>query len=285
MTPETHYALRKLKSRVILGLMGLALLVCLLPLVSLIYTMLVHGAGALNLDFFTRLPAPVGEKGGVASAILGSLLLLLIATAVSVPLGLAKGLYLSQRGNTHLAEVSRLLLEAIAGIPAIVVGVFVYTIVVKPMHTFSMLAGGLALAMIMLPVFTRTTEEVLRLIPRSVNEAGLALGLPRYTVILRIVLRAAMPGVLTALFLALARVAGEAAPLLFTAFGDNHWPNSLLKPVGSLPVLIFNYAISPFAEWHRQAWGAALVLVGMILGVRLLTNWYTRRQYGRGGVA
>jgi phosphate transport system permease protein len=187
-----------------------------------------------------------------------------------------------------LANVTRVLLDVMAGIPAIIVGVFAYTMLVQRGAFslgigFSMVAGGVALAMIMLPIFARTTEEAMRAIPRTVDEAGLALGLPRRRVILRIVLRAAIPGVLTGLFLSLARVAGEAAPLLFTAFGSNDWPRSPLKPVQSLPELLFDYARQPFAELVEQAWGAALVLVMMILLVRLGTFWYTRRMYGKGG--
>jgi phosphate transport system permease protein len=286
MTSRAAY--RRWKNRAVLLLMALAFFACLVPLASLLSTLIVRGSGVLSLHFLTARSAPVGEEGGIAQAVVGSLCLLLVATLFAVPLGLAKGVFLSQRGQTHLAAVVRLLLEVMTGIPAIIVGVFVYTVVVRrtgfSLGTgFSMLAGGLALAMIMLPIFARTTEEALQSIPPAVIEAGLALGLPRRRVVLRIVLRSAIPAVLGGMFLAVARVAGEAAPLLFTAFGSREWPDSPFKPVGSLPQLLFDYARQPFEELVRQAWGAALVLVMMILGIRLLTNGYVRWRYGRQG--
>jgi phosphate transport system permease protein len=279
---------RRWKNRLALALMGIALLVCLAPLASLLWTLVARGASVLSFRFLTDPWAPVGQPSGIAHAIVGSLCLLLIASIVAVPLGLAKGIYLARHGQTKLAAMLRLLLDVMAGIPAIVVGVFIYTVVVRHGRFsfgtgFSMLAGGLALGMIMLPVFARTTEEALRAIPSSVDEAGLALGLSRRRVILRIVLRAATPAVLSGLFLALARVTGEAAPLLFTAFGSNDWPRSLLQPVGSLPQLLFDDARQPFEELVRQAWGAALVLVAIILLVRMATHGYVRWRYGSGG--
>jgi phosphate ABC transporter permease subunit PstA len=281
---------RRWKSRVFISVMGLCLLMYLVPLASVLFTLWKNGAQVLSLPFLTRRWAPVGEGGGIAHAALGSLCLLGVASAVAVPLGLAKGLFLSQRSETKLARFTRLLLDVMSGIPAIIVGVFVYTVVVRrggfSLGTgFSMIAGGLSLAMIMLPIFARTTEEALRTIPTTVNEAGLALGLTRRRVILRIVLRSAMPAVLTGMFLALARVGGEAAPLLFTAFGSNDWPQSPTKPVGSLPQLLFDYARQPFEELVRQAWGAALVLVMMILSIRVLTHGYVRWRYGKGAHA
>jgi phosphate transport system permease protein len=276
---------RRWKSRAFLAVMAACLLLCLVPLASLLFTLVKNGASALGGAFLTRRWAPVGEAGGIAHALLGSLCLLGVASLVAVPLGLAKGLFLSQRGDTRLAKVTRVLLDVMTGIPAIIVGVFVYTIVVRPTGFsigtgFSMIAGGLALALIMLPIFARTTEEALRSIPRAVDEAGLALGLPRRRVALRIILRAAFPAVLTGLFLSLARVGGEAAPLLFTAFGSNDWPRSPTEPVASLPQLLFDYARQPFEELVRQAWGAALVLVALILAIRLTTNAYVRWRFG-----
>src|ERR1051326_6968360 len=206
---------RRWKNRLAMGALGMALALCMVPLISLMVTLVAKGGGVLSFGFLLKRWAPIGESGGMAHAILGSLWLLLIATAVSVPIGLAKGMYLSRRAHTPLAQITRLLLDVMTGIPAIIVGVFIYTIVVRPLTGFSMLSGGLALAMIMLPIFTRTTEQALHSIPQTVHEAGLALGLPERQVMLRIVLRAAVPAVLTGLFLSLARVAGEAAPLLF----------------------------------------------------------------------
>jgi len=201
---------------------------------------------------------------------------------------LAVGIYLTQRSTNRLAGFTRLLLDVLSGIPAIIVGVFIYAVVVRKTGWslrigMSTLAGAMALALIMLPIFARATEEALKSIPRTVDEAGLGLGLPRRTVVLRILVRAAMPAVLTGMFLSLARVAGEAAPLLFTAFGSNEWPASPMQPVGSLPQLLFDYARQPFEELVQQAWGAALVLVAMILGIRVLTNAYAHWRYGGQG--
>ncbi len=284
----TNSAWRKQKSYVYLALMAGALLVCLIPLFSLLYTLVIKGWPLLSFGFLRKSWAPVGESGGIGHAVLGSLYLLLAASCLAVPLGLAKGLYLAWRNPTRLAWLTRLLLDVMSGIPAIIVGVFIYTIVVRPSSYslgmgFSMIAGALALALIMLPIFARATEESLRAIPRTFEEAGLALGLPRRRVTLWIILRSAMPAILTGLFLALARVAGEAAPLLFTAFGSNDWPGLPSKPTGSLPQLLFDYARQPFEELVQQAWGAALVLVVLILSVRLGTNIFSRWRYGSGG--
>jgi phosphate transport system permease protein len=283
----TRTTRRRLLSRGIVALMSVAVLLCMVPLASLLYTLVANGWPAISLHFLAGKWQPVGESGGIAHAIVGSIALLLVACAFAVPIGLAKGMYLAQRGHTRLAHVTRLLLDVMSGIPAIIVGVFVYTVVVRKSGFslgtgFSLLSGGLALAIIMLPIFARTTEEALRAVPKSVDEAGLALGLPRRRVVLRIILRAAMPAVLTGMFLAVARVAGEAAPLLFTAFGSNDMPRSPMQPVGSLPQLLFDYARQPFAELVRQAWGAALVLVTLILATRLATNGVARWRYGRG---
>ncbi len=278
---------RRFKSRTILGLMAFTFLLALVPLVSLLWTLAANGAATVTPHFLTASWAPVGENGGIAHAIAGSLSLLALASVVAVPLGLANGIYLARRAPTRLAHLTRLLLDVTSGIPAIIVGVFIYTVVVRREGFslgigFSMVAGGLALAMIMLPIFARTSEEAIRAIPRAVEEAGLALGLPRRRVILRIILRAAVPSIFTGLFLSLARVAGEAAPLLFTAFGSNDWPASPLKPVSSLPQLLFDYARQPFDELVRQAWGAALVLVAIILLIRTATFVYLRWRYSKG---
>ncbi len=280
-------ATRRWKNRVIIAAMGGALLLCIVPLVSLLYTLVANGLPVINFHFLVGRWHPVGENGGIAHAILGSLSLLLVASIFAVPIGLGKGIFLAQRGHTRLAQSTRLLSDVMSGIPAIIVGVFVWTVAVRPAGFsigigYSMLAGGIALAIIMLPIFARTTEQALRAIPTSVDEAGLALGLPRRRVVMRIILRSAMPAVLTGMFLSLARVAGEAAPLLFTAFGSNEFPGKPTQPVGSLPQLLFDYARQPFAELVKQAWGAALVLVVLILGTRLMTNGFSRWRYGRG---
>jgi phosphate transport system permease protein len=296
----TRTGRRRWISRSVLAVMGFAVVLCLIPLASLLYTLASNGWRVINFRFLLGAWKPVGEEGGIFHAIVGSFALLAVACLFAVPIGLAKGMFLAQRGHTKLAQTTRLLLDVMSGIPAIIVGVFVYTVVVRnrgfsigslipSLSGYSMLSGGLALAIIMLPIFARTTEEALRSVPKSVDEAGLALGLPRRRVAMRIILRAAMPAVLTGMFLAVARVAGEAAPLLFTAFGSNETPRNLkqamhwpMQPVGSLPQLLFDYARQPFPELVQQAWGAALVLVVLILGTRLTTNGLARWRYGRG---
>jgi phosphate transport system permease protein len=271
-------------------------MVCLIPLGALLYALVREGGSYISKSFLTNLPKPPGEAGGgIGNAILGSGLLLLFSAVLAVPLGLALGIYLTQRPTTRLAAITRLLLDVLSGIPAIIVGVFVYAVVVRKtgfsLHLgFSTLAGAMALAMIMLPIFARATEEALKSIPKTVDEAGLGLGLPRRTVVLRILVRAAMPAILTGLFLALARVGGEAAPLLFTTQSSSFWPDHaiadlaklkpLFQPVASLPLVIFEYSKSPYDDWKAQAWGASLVLVGMVLTIRLSTRAYTAWRYG-----
>jgi phosphate transport system permease protein len=287
---------RRFKNRVVLGTMGAVVVVCLIPLGALMYALVRQGGESVSMGFLTSLPKPTGEKGGgVGNAILGSSLLLLMSAVLAVPLGLALGIYLTQRSTTKLASFTRLLLDVLSGIPAIIVGVFVYTVVVRrdgfSLHLgLSTIAGAMALGMIMLPIFARAAEEALKAIPKTVDEAGLGLGLPRRTVVLRILIRAAMPAILTGLFLALARVGGEAAPLLFTTQSSSFWPahapadlltlKPLREPVASLPLIIFEYSKSPYDDWKAQAWGASLVLVCLVLAIRLSTLAYTAWRYG-----
>ena len=297
--PTNHANYRRWKNRVVQGVMIVMVAICIVPLVALMWTLLSQGLNSVSFAFLTHLPKPPGETGGgLGNAILGSLLILLFAAVFAVPLGLALGIYLTQRDGTRLASFSRMLLDVLSGIPAIIVGVFIYAIVVRKtgfsLHLgFSTLAGSLALAMIMLPIFARATEEALKAIPRTVDEAGLGLGLPRRTVIVRILVRAAMPSILTGLFLALARVSGEAAPLLFTTQRSDFWPSHgvtdlatlrpLLEPVASLPLVIFEYSKSPYEDWKAQAWGASLVLVVLVLAIRLSTKAFTAWRYGGQG--
>lgn len=276
-----HAGFRRWKSRIVLGLMGGGLALCMVPLMSLLYTLLVNGLPVIGTKFLTCGWGPVGETNGIAHAILGSLYMLGVALLIAGPLGIAKGIYLAQHGGTRVARTSRLLLDVMTGIPAIIVGVFVYTLVVRPVTGYSLLAGAIALAMIMLPIVARTTEEALKQIPNTVDEAGLALGLPRRKVVFRIVLRAAMPAVLSGMFLAVARVAGEAAPLLFTSMTSNYYPSSPLKSSNALPALLFDYYSAPYPERVAQAWGAALILVVLILASRVLTHVYIFRRYGK----
>jgi phosphate transport system permease protein len=270
------YRRRKTVDAVTRGACAGMTLLAVVPLVSVLAYVAARGLGGLNWSFFTELPGPVGEPGGgFANAILGTLVLVGLACGVGIPIGVLAGVYLAEFGDNRLGKVVRFSADVMSGVPSIAVGIFVYTLVVLSMHRFSALAGGIALGILMLPTITRTTEELLKLVPDSLREAGLALGVPKWRVILRVVLRTAAPGIATGIMLAVARAAGETAPLLFTAFNNRFWSTSLDKPIGSLPVQIFTYALSPYEEWHRQAWAAALVLVALVLvlniGARLLT--------------
>jgi phosphate transport system permease protein len=238
----------------------------LLPLFSVLYFVITRGASGLSWAFFTELPKPVGEPGGgMAHALLGTLELVGLAALFGVPPGVLAGIYLSEFGDSRAARVVRFAADVMAGIPSITVGLFVYALLVATTRTFSAIAGGLALGLIMLPTVTRATEELLRLVPEALREAALGLGVPRWRATLLIVLRTAAPGIVTGVLLATARVAGETAPLLFTALNSRHWMSSLFEPTASLPVNIYTYAVSPYEDWHRQAWAAALVLVAVVL--------------------
>ncbi len=249
----------------------------LAPLVLIFGYLLVEGVSALNLDFFTQLPKPVGELGGgMANAIVGSVILVALAALIGLPIGVLTGVYLAEHGQTASGATVRFCADVLNGVPSIVIGIYAYTLVVLPMKGFSAYAGGIALAVIMLPIVARTTEEMIRLVPTSLREASLALGIPMWRTTLRVVLRTARGGIVTGIMLAIARVAGETAPLIFTAFGNQYWQSGLRGPISSLPVQIYTYAISPFDDWHRQAWAGALVLTMLIastsLAVRLLTR-------------
>jgi phosphate transport system permease protein len=251
-----------------------------LPLILIFGFLLYQGASALNVDFFTRLPKPVGEPGGgMANAIAGSLILIGLAAALGLPLGILGGVYLTESRDRRLPWLIRFVADVLNGVPSIVIGIFAYTVVVLPMRRFSALAGGFALAVIMLPIVLRTTEEMMRLVPASLREAALALGLPEWKVILRVVLPTARAGIITGVMVAIARVAGETAPLLFTAFGNRFWHQRLDAPIAALPIQIFAYAIAPFDDWHRQAWAGALVLIVLVALVSLAARIATRGRY------
>jgi len=260
-------------------LIALCALVAIIPLLAVFIHTIREGLPALNFAFFTETPRPMGETGGgMGNCIVGSLILITLASLISVPVGVFGGVYLSEYGEGKIAETFRWIVDLLASLPSIVVGLYVYAVVVSPMHTFSAYAGGIALAILMVPIVVKTTEEVLKLMPQHVREAGLALGLSRWRVIIYVVLRGRTPAVTTGVVLALARIAGETAPLLVTAFGNRNWPTSLLQPTPSLPVQIYNYAISPYAEWHHQAWGGALTLVVLIFTINVLTRVLTSRD-------
>jgi phosphate transport system permease protein len=248
------------------GLCWVAMALALVPLLSLLYLVISKGLNRLDLDFFTHLPRPVGVPGGgMANALVGTLTLVGIASAIGMPVGVAAGLYLSEFGETRFAGIVRFWADVLSGVPSIVTGIFAYALVVKPMHGFSALAGGFALATMMVPIIARITEEVVRLVPVSLREAALALGIPKWKSILYVVLRTAISGVATGLLLAATRVASETAPLLFTSFNNQYWARGPMQPTASMTVQIFTYAISPYDEWRDMAWTGALVLLIIVL--------------------
>jgi len=246
---------------------ALSALIGLAALLWILFVVLQRGAGALNWDFFTKLPTPPGiAGGGLANAIVGTLLITFLAAILGTPLGILAGVYLAEYGKgTKIAGIIRSMTNILIGIPSIIVGVFVYALIVLPSKTFSAYAGAASLAIIMLPVVVRTTEDMLSMVPNSLREAGLSLGAPHWRVIVQIVFRAARGGLLTGILLAVARVSGETAPLLFTALNSPFWTHSLNEPMANLTVTIFNYAMSPYADWKRQAWGASLLIMGAVL--------------------
>ncbi len=248
-------------------------------LILIIGYIAIQGVSSLSLAFLIETPKPVGEGGGIGNAILGSLILLGLASMVGIPLGIAIGTYLSELGDGWFGTIVRFVADSMIGIPSIVFGVFVYALVVLQQGYFSTLAGSLALALIMIPIVTRTTEEIVRLVPKTMREGALALGAPEWRVTWDIVLPAAKSGIATGAMLAVARVLGETAPLLFTSFGSRFYNIYLDEPMASMPVQIYNYAISPFEEWHAKAWAATLVLITLILVINIIVRYTTRRGY------
>ena len=238
-----------------------------------------RGVTSLTLAFLTQSPKPVGEGGGIGNAIVGSAVLLALACVAGIPLGIATGVYLSEVGRGWFSSVVRFFVDTLTGIPSIVTGVFVYAVIVLRAKHFSAYAGGIALAMIMIPIVARTTEEMIRLVPHSLREGALALGAPQWRVTLGIVIPAAASGIATGAMLAIARISGETAPLLFTAFGSRFFPSGLDEPIASLTVQIYNYAISPYDEWHAQAWAATLVLMTLILVINITVRFFTRKKF------
>jgi phosphate transport system permease protein len=261
---------RKILSYVMLSMTAVFTVLSISVLFFVLGFLLLKGGTSVNLAFFTNLPTPVGETGGgMANALVGSAKMLGIAALTGLPTGFLAGLYLSEFAGKRMASAVRFSADLLNGVPSIVVGIFVYTLIVLPMKQFSALAGGLALGVMMIPIMTRSTEEFLLAVPVSLREASLALGASRTLTIIRVVVPAAMRGIVTAAMLGLARVAGETAPLLFTALGNAYWSRGLLQPSASLPVMIFNYALSPYEDWHRQAWAAGLVLLTLVLAANL----------------
>ena len=274
---------RRARSAVMVSLTVVAAILATLPLVFILALLIKQGASSLSWDFFTSMPKPVGETGGgMANALAGTLMLIGIATAIGLPVGIGAGLYLAEHRNERLAWVVRFLSDVLNGLPSIVVGIFAWQFLVRPVKQFSALAGGIALAVMMVPLVTRATEEMIKLVPDSLREAALALGYPRWRTSLTVVLRTALPGIVTGALVAVARIAGETAPLLFTAFGNQFWSTSLTQPISALPLQIFSYAISPYEEWHQLAWAGALVLLALVLAISLIARFVTRSRFGRG---
>ena len=270
----TRRTLRRAVSNAMVGLMVLAVVVALLPLFFILLDLVVKGAGSLSVDFFTRMPAPAGESGGgVAHAIVGTLIIVGTAGLIGLPLGIAAGIYCAEYPGSRLTWVTRFVADVMNGTPSIVVGVFAWAWIVATQKHFSALAGSAALAMLMIPMVLRTTEEMIKLVPNSLREAALALGYPRWRTSLAIVVRTTLPGIVTGSLLAVARIAGETAPLLFTALGSQYMSLDLDQPMAALPLTVFTYATGPYDEWHRYAWAAALVLILVVfvlsIGARL----------------
>ncbi|MEW5797640.1 MAG: phosphate ABC transporter permease PstA [Bacteroidota bacterium] len=280
MNNNLFFYFRKIKSGVMYGLCVLSVLVALIPLLLIFYHTISLGASALNPDFFTQLPKPVGESGGgLANAITGTLILVGLGSVLGLPVGILAGIFLSEFGNNKFAATVRFMTDVLNGVPSIVTGVVAYTIVVLPMKHFSAYAGGFALGILMIPIVIRTTEEMLKTVPNSYREAALALGIPQWKTTLRIVMPTALGGIVTGIMLAVARAAGETAPLLFTALNNRFWHTTLDQPIASLTVFIYNYGVSPFEDWIEQAWGGALILIFLVLLLSVAVRIATRQRY------
>jgi len=265
------------------GLTIVAALLALLPLFAIFADLVLKGASSLNWDFFVQNPPAAGATGGgVANAIVGTLLVVGVGALIGLPVGIGAGVYLAEYPHTPFAQIVRFVADVLNGTPSVIAGIFVWTWVVRPMGHFSGFSGGVALAVLMLPMVTRTTEEMVRLVPQSLREAALALGYPRWRTTLQVMVRTAWPGILTGALVAIARIAGETAPLLFTTLGNLNFKTNLLQPMQTLSLQIYVFATSPFAAWHRLAWGAALVLMAMVLVIGLLARAVTRSRFRNG---
>lgn len=261
----------------------IATVLVIAPLIAIFSYLVVKGIGAINWAFLTKAPVPVGELGGgMGNAIVGSLLILAIATTIGVPLGVGAGVYLAEYGRGKFATLVRFVADVLNGVPSIVMGIAVYALFVLRQKHFSAMAGGIALGIMMIPTITRAAEEMLLMVPRSVREAAYGLGIPEWRAVLSVTLRTAAPGVITGIMLAFARVAGETAPLLFTAFGNQFWNWNLNQPTAALPLQIYTYAISPYEEWHRLAWAGALVLIVLIVGTVAVVRFVSSRGVMKG---
>ena len=276
--------LRRLVSNLMVGLMVGAVIVALLPLIFILANLVIKGAGSLSLDFFTKTPAPAGETGGgVSHATLGTLMIVGVAALIGLPLGIGAGIYCAEYPGSRLTTVTRFVADVMNGTPSIVVGVFAWAWIVAQQKHFSALAGSVALAILMIPMVLRTTEEMIKLVPNSLREAALALGYPRWRTSLSVVVRSTLPGIVTGSLLAVARIAGETAPLLFTALGSQYLGFDLDQPMAALPLTVYQYATGPYEEWHQYAWAAALVLILVVLVLSLGARLAIRRRFSLNG--
>jgi phosphate transport system permease protein len=276
----TRLALRNAWSAFMIGVSALSAGLAAALLAIIVTYVVRNGAGAINFAFFTQLPRPVGMAGGgLANAIVGSAEIIAMASLAAVPIGVGAGIYLALFGRGRLAASVRFLSDVLTGVPSIAIGVFAYALVVLPTKQFSAVSAAVALAVIMMPIVVRTTEEAVRLVPHTIREGALALGIPAWKATLLVTVPVARPGIVTGILLSVARVAGESAPLLFTAFGSPQWSNSLTKPVSALPLVIFNYAISPYKDWQQQAWGGALVLILLVFALNLTARMAFRSRF------
>jgi phosphate transport system permease protein len=277
-------AARRRRSHLMVALMGLAVVIAVLPLLLILGTLAIKGASSLNLAFFTRLPVPAGETGGgVMHAIVGTLMIVGTACLIGLPLGIGGGIYCAEYPGSKLATLTRFVSDVLNGTPSIVVGVFAWTWIVASQKHFSALAGSVALAILMIPMVTRTTEEMIKLVPHSLREAALALGYSRWRTSLTVVVRTTLPGIVTGSLLAVARVSGETAPLLFTALGSQYLSFNLDQPMAALPLVVFTYATGPYEEWHQLAWATALVLILVVLVLSIAARLATRRKFTQHG--
>lgn len=274
---------RRLVGSVMTGATYGTALIALLPLFAILGMLFVKGVGALDADFFLKASVPLGESGGgFAHAITGTLIVVGLACLIGVPVGVGSGIYLAEYGSRRAATIVRFVADTLNGIPSIVIGIFVWTWIVRPTGRFSGFAGGVALACILAPIVARTTEEMIRLVPNSLREAALALGYPRWRTSLQVVVRTALPGIVTGCLVAMARVAGETAPVLFTALGSLYLSTDVSQPMATMPRVIYDYAVGPYEEWHRQAWAGALVLILLVLTLGVAARLVTRRRAADG---
>jgi phosphate transport system permease protein len=269
---------RRITSDLFVAFCGLSVLVALVPLAFVLFFVVSQGIQAVNFAFFTQMPRPVGEPGGgMANSIVGTLIVTGLGSLMALPIGILSGVYMAEYSGTRFSSLVRFAADTLNGVPSIVIGVFAYGVAVMPFRQFSALAGGIALGIMMIPIIARTTEELILLVPGTMREGALALGATRARAVFSVVLPAALPGIITGIVLALSRIAGETAPLLFTSFNNRFFTTDLRQPISTLTVQVYTYAISPYEDWHRQAWAGALVLVAIVLGCSILARLATRR--------